>query len=78
MVHGPVINRELCVGCNKCVEACPMDVICPGNKRGDLPTVRYHDECWYDGGCVMVCPTEPPAIKLVHPLNMRLALRRVK
>lgn len=39
---------------------------------------EYPDECWYCGTCYMVCPTEPKAITLIHPLNMRLALRKVK
>jgi NAD-dependent dihydropyrimidine dehydrogenase PreA subunit len=78
MAHGPVIDKELCIGCNKCIEACQMDVYLSAEKPGEPPIVRYPDECWYGGSCVLVCPTQPPAIKLVHPLNMRLALKRVK
>ena len=79
MTHGPVIDSELCIACNKCVDACPMDVFAPAKKKGDPPTVCYPDECWYEAACVTVCPTKPKAItKLVHPLNMRLALRKVK
>jgi NAD-dependent dihydropyrimidine dehydrogenase PreA subunit len=55
-----------------------MDVCALADKTGDLAIVRYPDECWYDGSCVMAFPTQPPSIKLVHPLNMRLAIRRVR
>lgn len=78
MVHGPIIKKEICNGCNKCVDGCPMAMIFPAEKLGGPPVVRYPDECWYCGSCVMVCPTQPPAIDLIHPLNMRLALKRVK
>jgi len=78
MAHGPVIDSELCNGCNKCVDGCPMDMIFFAEKPGDPPVIRYPDECWYCGSCFMVCPTQPRAIKLIHPLNMRLALKRVK
>jgi NAD-dependent dihydropyrimidine dehydrogenase PreA subunit len=78
MVYGPVINAETCIGCGKCIDACQMDVYKPAEKPGGIPIVCYPDECWYGGGCVLVCPTQPLSIKLVHPLNMRLALRKVK
>jgi adenylylsulfate reductase subunit B len=78
MSHGPIIDPELCTGCNECVACCPMDIIFPAEESGEPPVVRYPDECWYDGSCLLVCPTQPAAIKLVHPLNMRLAVRRVK
>ena len=37
MAHGPVIDKELCIGCDKCIEACPMDVFSPAEKSGDPP-----------------------------------------
>ncbi|MFX0197991.1 MAG: ferredoxin family protein [Candidatus Hodarchaeota archaeon] len=77
-MNGIVVDSEICIGCNRCVDGCPMDVLFPSEKPGAPPIIRYPDECWYCGSCYMVCPTEPPAIDLVHPLNMRLALRRVK
>ena len=77
VVYGPVIDRETCIGCNMCVDSCPMDVFVVA-QDGGAPEVRYPDECWYDGGCVGVCPVQPSAIRLVHPLFMRLAVKRVK
>ena len=54
-----------CVGCNRCLEACMIDVMLPGEK-GQHPVAAYPDECWYCGCCVMECPTG--AIRLHHPL----------
>jgi len=55
-----------------------MDVFQVEEKSGDIPSTKYVDECWYCGVCVTVCPSQPCAIKLVHPLNMRLMLKQVK
>lgn len=78
MVYGPVISAKICKSCDICVDACPMDVLCSSKKGKRIPVVKYPDECWYCGSCYMACPTQPPAITLVHPLNMRLAVRKVK
>ena len=56
-------DSEKCTGCNRCVEACQMDVLAPGKP----PLVLYPEECWYCGSCVMECPS-PGAIRLRHPL----------
>ena len=60
-----LVNEEKCIGCNRCMEACMIDVMTPGEK-GSHPVVSYPDECWYCGCCVMECPTG--AISLHHPL----------
>jgi NAD-dependent dihydropyrimidine dehydrogenase PreA subunit len=77
MAYGPVIDPEVCIGCNRCYDQCPMDVFQEAETSGGPPRVRYPDECWYCGSCFMVCPTNPQAVTLIFPLNMRLALRRV-
>ncbi len=55
-----------CIGCNRCLEACQIDVFLPSEEEGQPPYVAYPDECWYCGCCVMECPTG--AIRLKHPL----------
>jgi NAD-dependent dihydropyrimidine dehydrogenase PreA subunit len=63
-----VFNEELCISCNRCVDACPIDLMLPAEKGG-TPTAAYPDECWYCGSCVVECPTG--AIRLQHPLMNR-------
>lgn len=59
-------DESKCIGCNRCVEACMIDVLIPNLEKGKTPFAAYPDECWYCGCCVMECPTG--AIKLQHPL----------
>lgn len=60
-------NREKCIGCNKCVEICQVDILIPSMEKGKSPIVLYPGECWYCGSCVVECPIEG-AITLRHPL----------
>ena len=60
------IDKENCLACLNCVNACPIDLLIPGETADDCPVVAYPDECWYCGCCVMECPQN--AIKLRHPL----------
>ena len=63
-----VFNREICTGCNRCVEICQVDVFIPNpDKKKKVPLIIYPGECWYCGCCVMVRPEEG-AIQLHHPL----------
>lgn len=59
-------DKEKCIGCNRCLEACQMDVLMPNPKKGAPPIAAYPEECWYCGCCVMECPKD--AIHLRHPL----------
>lgn len=59
-------DKEKCTGCNRCVEACQIDLLVPNEIKGNPPIVAYPDECWYCGCCVMDCPHD--AIKMQHPL----------
>lgn len=58
---------EKCTGCNRCVNACQVDIFVPNPEKGKPPIVLYPGECWYCGCCVMECPSEG-AVKLRHPL----------
>ena len=64
----PIIYDEgKCIGCNKCVDICQVDLLVPNPEKGKPPIVLYPGECWYCGCCVMECPREG-AISLRHPL----------
>jgi NAD-dependent dihydropyrimidine dehydrogenase PreA subunit len=74
--HRPVIfDTDICDGCNRCVEVCPMDVLIPNPSSGKPPLVLFPDECWYYGICVMECP-RPGAIKFNPPLAQRIRWKR--
>lgn len=54
---------DKCNGCNRCLEACQVDVLVPNPQRGLPPIAAFPGECWYCGCCVMECP-RPGAICL--------------
>ena len=60
-------DETLCVGCNRCMNICQVDIFIPNPEKGKPPVVLYPGECYYCGSCVMVCP-KPGAIRLDHPL----------
>lgn len=63
-----IFNEDKCIGCNKCVDICQVDIFIPNpDKDKKVPWVLYPGECWYCGNCVVVCPVEG-AIELRHPL----------
>ncbi|MFC1946197.1 ferredoxin family protein [Chloroflexota bacterium] len=68
----PVINKETCNGCGKCVDICPADVFW-GSTKGELPIVAYPNECWHEGSCVTDCPVK--AVKLRIPLPMMVVYK---
>lgn len=65
-----VIDADKCAGCNRCADACPIDIFMPGEGRGEPPYAAYPDECWYCGCCVMECPAK--AVTLTHPMMNRV------
>lgn len=72
-----VFNKEACIGCNRCVEACPMDVMAPNAEKGKPPRVLNPDDCWYCGSCVMECPCkDKEAITVKWPIKTDLRWKR--
>jgi adenylylsulfate reductase subunit B len=65
----PIIDKDKCNGCGKCVEICPNDVFF-GSQLGNIPKVTYPDQCWHENACVHDCPQD--AIKLRIPLPMMI------
>ncbi|MDW6003471.1 electron transport complex subunit RsxB [Vibrio mangrovi] len=49
------IHEDMCIGCTKCIQACPVDAIVGGTKA--LHTV-IKDECTGCDLCVSPCPTD--------------------
>ncbi|SHI54855.1 4Fe-4S dicluster domain-containing protein [Dethiosulfatibacter aminovorans DSM 17477] len=62
-----IFDEDKCIGCNRCVNICQVDVLLPRDEEDKTPRVQYPDECWYCGCCVMACPVEG-ALTLRHPL----------
>ncbi len=47
-------DRELCVGCGRCIEVCPHAVFVLENKRSYIIDINSCMEC---GACAINCPT---------------------
>lgn len=62
-----VYDSSLCIGCNRCAQACQSDVLVPSVEKRQPPVVMYPGECICCGTCVMVCP-KPGAITFRHPI----------
>lgn len=73
------IDAELCIGCNRCVEVCQVDVFLPRPRKdkdkGAVPVVLYPGECWHSGHCVAICPV-PGAIRLNRMPKNSVAWKR--
>ena len=66
----PVLNKDVCECCGRCVDVCQSDVFF-GSKKGEVPSVTYPEECWHCNACVFECPVEG-AIRLRIPLPMTI------
>ncbi len=52
---GVKVDKEKCVGCGRCADECPGDVI-RMDPEGKLPYNKYKNDCWYCGVCEQECP----------------------
>jgi len=62
------IDLKKCVKCGTCADRCPEDVIVM--TKAKVPRVKYPDECWHCGACMIDCKAK--AIHIELPLFMRL------
>ena len=69
----PVIEKETCIRCGKCVDICTEDVFF-GSEKKDTPRVTYPGECWHCNACVETCP-EKGSIWLRIPLPMMVCYK---
>lgn len=72
-----IFDDNLCVGCNRCMNVCQVDIMIPNPEKGKHPIVLYPGECYYCGSCVMECPNKG-AIRLQHPVMNRAKFVPVK
>ena len=63
-------NADKCVGCNRCVEICPLDVFIPNPEKGKPPIVLHPEECWLCGVCVTECRSKG-AISFNYPMALK-------
>ncbi|WP_305371014.1 electron transport complex subunit RsxB [Photobacterium leiognathi] len=70
------IHEDMCIGCTKCIQACPVDAIVGGTKS--MHTV-IKDECTGCDLCVSPCPTD--CIEMIPveetPDNWKWQLNRI-
>lgn len=59
------IDREKCIGCGKCAEACPGSLIDMENQKA---VIAYPKDCWGCASCLKECPTQ--AISLLLGLDI--------
>lgn len=47
----PNVNKDLCIGCKKCVEFCKFNALAYGKEL-----IVFDEVCHSCGGCVLICP----------------------
>ena len=47
------IDKNECIGCGKCAEICPGNLLQIKNRRAEIRDVR---DCWGCCACVKICP----------------------
>ena len=60
----PIIDRELCNGCRKCINFCKFNALAYIGDR----VMTFHDICHSCGGCSLVCP------RVLYPKGLRLSV----
>jgi adenylylsulfate reductase subunit B len=69
----PVIDKNKCIVCGKCVDTCTEDIFF-GSMNGEVPVITYPEACFHCNCCVGECPVEG-AIRLRIPLPMMISYK---
>ncbi|HVF34262.1 MAG TPA: RnfABCDGE type electron transport complex subunit B [Candidatus Saccharimonadia bacterium] len=64
------IDESICIGCTKCIDACPVDAIVGASKRMHVVLV---DECTGCELCIPPCPVDCIVIVPKPPVNALVA-----
>ena len=60
IVLSKVVEKDLCIGCGACVQACPSKALgVDWNSYGFLVATSNENQCDQDGACIQVCPFNP-------------------
>ncbi len=65
----PILDIEKCNACGVCADICPTDVF-RVSKKGDIPDVRYAEECWHCNACVLDCKQSALTLRIPLPAMM--------
>lgn len=70
------IDRDVCIGCRACMQACPYDAIYLNEERGSVEKCHYCNhrvERGLEPACVIVCPEQAIVSGDLHDPTSKLA-----
>ena len=70
------INKDLCVGCRKCVNVCPGTLISIDDENKAY--IKYEKDCWGCSSCVKECKKRAIALYLGADMGGRGSLMTVQ
>ncbi|MBP5553563.1 MAG: 4Fe-4S binding protein [Lachnospiraceae bacterium] len=59
---GAVTDRAKCIGCGRCIDVCPGNVI-RKDEQGKA-YLKYESDCWSCAACVKECPMKAIYLRL--------------
>lgn len=64
----PVIDKEKCIGCGKCEEICPGDLM-EVEEASNVAFCRATRDCWDCMACTKECPTGAIETRIPYQLG---------